>query len=93
MPCILLAKKRYVGFKYESESQVEPIFEAKGIETIRRDTCQLVSKVLETTLKFFSNSLFLRVKTNISLLFLKKIESYFEVMIFQKLNLIFKHNG
>ena len=32
-PCVLLAKKRYVGFKYESPSQTEPDFDAKGIET------------------------------------------------------------
>ncbi|CAI4210967.1 unnamed protein product [Parascedosporium putredinis] len=32
-PCVLLAKKRYVGYKYESKDQVEPEFDAKGIET------------------------------------------------------------
>jgi DNA polymerase zeta len=39
LPCVLLAKKRYVGFKYETlQSTVE--FEAKGIETVRRDGCK-----------------------------------------------------
>jgi DNA polymerase zeta len=34
-PCLLQTKKRYVGFSYEQPSQVEPIFDAKGIETVR----------------------------------------------------------
>jgi DNA polymerase zeta len=34
-PCILQTKKRYVGFAYESADQTEPVFDAKGIETIR----------------------------------------------------------
>ena len=29
LPCFLLAKKRYVGFKYESQKDVEPVFDAK----------------------------------------------------------------
>ncbi|KAL2121902.1 hypothetical protein VTJ04DRAFT_2357 [Mycothermus thermophilus] len=36
-PCVLLAKKRYVGYKYESPDQAVPEFDAKGIETVRRD--------------------------------------------------------
>jgi DNA polymerase zeta len=34
-PCILQTKKRYVGFAYETADQTEPVFDAKGIETIR----------------------------------------------------------
>jgi DNA polymerase elongation subunit (family B) len=34
-PCILQTKKRYVGFAYETAEQQEPVFDAKGIETIR----------------------------------------------------------
>ena len=33
-PCVLQAKKRYVGFMYESPGQATPIFDAKGIETV-----------------------------------------------------------
>jgi DNA polymerase zeta len=33
LPCALMAKKRYVGFSYESPEQTVPIFDAKGIET------------------------------------------------------------
>lgn len=40
-PCILQTKKRYVGYMYETPEQKEPIYEAKGIETVRRDVVQL----------------------------------------------------
>ena len=50
-PCVLLAKKRYVGYMYESLDQEVPIFDAKGIETVRRDTCPAVSKILEKCLR------------------------------------------
>jgi DNA polymerase zeta len=50
-PCVLLSKKRYVGFKYEHKSQDEPEFDAKGIETVRRDSCPAVAKMLEVCLK------------------------------------------
>ena len=45
MPCILQTKKRYVGYMYETLDQKEPVFDAKGIETVRRDSCAAVSKV------------------------------------------------
>lgn len=44
-PCILQTKKRYVGYAYENINQKTPVFDAKGIETIRRDGCPAVSKV------------------------------------------------
>lgn len=50
-PCVLLAKKRYVGFKYESPSQTEPDFDAKGIETVRRDGTPAEQKIEEKALK------------------------------------------
>jgi DNA polymerase zeta len=36
---------------YESADQIEPIFEAKGIEVIRRDGCPSSAKILEKSLK------------------------------------------
>ncbi|KAL9045742.1 MAG: hypothetical protein Q9214_001265, partial [Letrouitia sp. 1 TL-2023] len=51
LPCVLLAKKRYVGFKYESKSQVEPDFDAKGIETVRRDGTPAEQKIEEKALR------------------------------------------
>lgn len=50
-PSILQTKKRYVGFMYESADQKEPVFEAKGIETVRRDGCPAAAKILEKTLR------------------------------------------
>ena len=50
-PCVLLAKKRYVGFKYEHRSQKEPEFDAKGIETVRRDGTPAEQKIEENALK------------------------------------------
>lgn len=38
-------KKRYVGYMYESPSQTTPTYDAKGIETVRRDGCPAVAKV------------------------------------------------
>jgi DNA polymerase zeta len=51
LPCVLLAKKRYVGFKYESRNQTEPDFDAKGIETVRRDGTPAEQKIEEKALK------------------------------------------
>lgn len=50
-PCVLLAKKRYVGFKYESRNQKVPEFDAKGIETVRRDGTPAEQKIEEKALK------------------------------------------
>ena len=50
-PCVLLAKKRYVGFKYESKDQKEADFDAKGIETIRRDGTPAEQKIEEKAIK------------------------------------------
>ena len=50
-PCVLLAKKRYVGFKFESRAQKKPDFDAKGIETVRRDGTPAEQKIEEKALK------------------------------------------
>ena len=51
LPCVLETKKRYVGFSWESVDQQNPIFDAKGIETVRRDSCPAVAKMLEKSLR------------------------------------------
>lgn len=51
LPCLLMAKKRYVGFKYETPDEVEPVFDAKGIETVRRDGVPAQAKMTEICLK------------------------------------------
>lgn len=55
-PCVLLAKKRYVGFKYESKDQMVPDFDAKGIETVRRDGTPAEQKIEEKALKILFRS-------------------------------------
>ncbi|XP_072748534.1 DNA polymerase zeta catalytic subunit [Anoplolepis gracilipes] len=50
-PSILQTKKRYCGYMYETRDQKKPEFLAKGIETVRRDGCPAVSKILEKALK------------------------------------------
>lgn len=55
-PCVLLTKKRYVGFMYETPKQAAPVFDAKGIETVRRDTCSAVAKMLERSLRILFSS-------------------------------------
>ena len=54
-PCILQTKKRYAGYAYESRDQIKPIFDAKGIETVRRDGCLIVSETLEEVLHLIFN--------------------------------------
>ncbi|XP_077973529.1 uncharacterized protein LOC120341041 [Styela clava] len=56
LPCVLQTKKRYVGYSYETEDQVEPMFDAKGIETVRRDGTPGTSKILEKMLKILFNT-------------------------------------
>lgn len=51
LPCVLMAKKRYVGFKYENIEDLEPVFDAKGIETVRRDGVLAQRKMVENCLK------------------------------------------
>ncbi|KAJ4417028.1 DNA polymerase zeta [Neurospora sp. IMI 360204] len=50
-PCVLIAKKRYVGYKYESRDQTVPEFDAKGIETVRRDGTPAEQRIEEKALK------------------------------------------
>lgn len=56
LPCVLLAKKRYVGFKYENKDQRMPEFDAKGIETVRRDGTPAEQKIEEKALKILFRS-------------------------------------
>ena len=51
MQSVLASKKRYVGISYETIDQKHGKFDAKGIETVRRDTCVIVSKILQHSLK------------------------------------------
>ena len=53
---MLVSKKRYVGYKYESPSQREPILDAKGIEMVRRDGCPALVNVMEKTIHILFSS-------------------------------------
>ena len=50
-PCLLVTKKRYVGMAWDSPQASAPVFDAKGIETVRRDSCGAVSKTVERSLR------------------------------------------
>ena len=49
-PCVTLAKKRYCGYKLEKITD-QPVLDAKGIETIRRDTVEAVAKIMDSCLR------------------------------------------
>ena len=54
MPCLLVTKKRYCGTMFETKDDAQQgrgIFDAKGIETVRRDSCPYVAKLEERALK------------------------------------------
>ncbi|KAI9502882.1 hypothetical protein BX070DRAFT_225753 [Coemansia spiralis] len=46
-PCVLLTKKRYVGWMYSSVDQAEPQLDVKGMELVRRDGCGVQQRILE----------------------------------------------
>lgn len=50
MGCILQTKKRYVGNMFEDASQSMGVLDTKGIESVRRDSCPAVAKVLSRAL-------------------------------------------
>jgi DNA polymerase zeta len=66
-PCVLLTKKRYVGYKFETKDQVKPEFDAKGIETVRRDGTPAEQKMEEKALKLLFDTADL-----------SKVKSYFQ---------------
>lgn len=51
MGCVMVTKKRYVGNSFETVDQVDPHFDAKGLECIRRDQCQATAKIQEKCLR------------------------------------------
>jgi DNA polymerase zeta len=51
LPCVLASKKRYIGFKYEYKTEKEAVFDAKGIETVRRDGFPAMQKMVEASIR------------------------------------------
>lgn len=50
MPCVLVSKKRYCGWAYE-HPKASPQFFAKGIETVRRDSCPFTANSVRAVLE------------------------------------------
>ena len=59
-PLIFSAKKHYSGYKYEDKSSFESLknkksavtlLDTKGLENVRRDSCDIVSKIVEKVIK------------------------------------------
>ena len=59
-PLIFNAKKHYAGYKYEDISSLEDVknkksavtlLDTKGLENVRRDSCNIVSKIVEKVIK------------------------------------------
>ncbi|KAI8146145.1 DNA polymerase family B-domain-containing protein [Fennellomyces sp. T-0311] len=48
-PYLLISKKRYAGLYWSNPDKYDKL-DAKGIETVRRDNCRLVSNVIQTSL-------------------------------------------
>jgi DNA polymerase delta subunit 1 len=48
-PYLLINKKRYAGLYWSKPEKYDKL-DAKGIETVRRDSCRLVSTVIENCL-------------------------------------------
>lgn len=64
LPSVLMAKKRYVGFMYETPSDPVPVFNAKGIETVRRDGFPAQQRMVEACIRIlFRTSDLSQVKT------------------------------
>jgi DNA polymerase delta subunit 1 len=49
-PYLLMAKKRYAGLYWTNPDKYDKL-DCKGIETVRRDNCQLVRTVIDTCLR------------------------------------------
>ncbi len=59
LPCVLVSKKRYVGYAFEDStpgSTEVPHFDAKGIEVVRRDQCGATVKIQEKALRILFNT-------------------------------------
>lgn len=74
-PCVLLSKKRYVGYSYETPDQVAPKFDAKGIETIRRDGIPAQLKLVEKTLRILFDT------KNLSLVKNYTLREFYKILI------------
>ena len=81
-PCVLQTKKRYVGMKYETPDDSGE-YEAKGIETVRRDGCPVSVKTLKRALHIlFKSGDLSNVKTFVQDQFMKIAKNQISVQEF-----------
>ncbi|KAF4323239.1 hypothetical protein BBO99_00003039 [Phytophthora kernoviae] len=76
MGCVLVSKKRYVGYKYESPAQDVGVIESKGIETVRRDSCGVVQNAMQSSLQtLFTSCDLSKVKVGLEKYWLQILEN------------------
>lgn len=51
LPCVLVAKKRYAGYKFESPAQARAVLDVKGLEIVRRDGHLALQRMQEACLR------------------------------------------
>ncbi|WFD30343.1 DNA-directed DNA polymerase [Malassezia sp. CBS 17886] len=51
LPSVLVAKKRYAGYKYEAAAQRRPVLDVKGLEIVRRDGHVALQRMQESCLR------------------------------------------
>jgi DNA polymerase delta subunit 1 len=55
-PYFLFAKKRYAGLLFASDPQIPDRLDKKGVESVRRDSCEFVHDVYEGALSLLCRS-------------------------------------
>ena len=55
-PLVMVSKKHYAGYKYETPDPSKKILDSKGLELIRRDTCEAVTKICEKIVRIIFDS-------------------------------------
>lgn len=76
MGCVLVSKKRYVGYKYESPKQDVGVIESKGLETVRRDSCGVVQNAMQASLEvLFTTADLSKVKAGLEKYWLRILEN------------------
>lgn len=51
MPCMFVAKKRYVGHRYDAREQAQAVLDAKGLEIVRRDGHAVLQRMQATVVR------------------------------------------
>uniref|UniRef100_A0A8R1DRT6 DNA polymerase zeta catalytic subunit n=1 Tax=Caenorhabditis japonica TaxID=281687 RepID=A0A8R1DRT6_CAEJA len=81
--CVLETKKRYAGWMFEHEHD-EGKLDAKGIETVRRDTCPIVAEMLEKSLELIFKQNWKKLVTYLNTTILNLPNENFSKFVFCK---------